>query len=281
MLVRHRAPTWGIGLLALALGGCGGSEEAAPSADATTAEAYPALAASFGLDQADLNRILLDGAGRAIEEQSIKSFVIGTGIRRDAGLYLNRPILDIRALADESYLDTDLTTQSSDQASVRISSGKEGSSESSQWKLSVSSSLSFGGFGVQATGTGERKFTETKNSGAATIRFDKVTSGGKVRLITGNFANSADFSSYLIGTPLTGEQLRQYVDYSECRVGIFNSQRYVCELRITNGGVISPGGENVYGSVQVLNELQRIFSLSKALFAAQGSRHRDAVTCRG
>ena len=270
MIGSHAARTGFPAILALALAGCGDANDSNTAAPQTSLAAYPALATAFAFEQDDVDRMLLSGAGRAITSESVKTFVIGTGIRRDTSEYLNRPILDIAALANANFLDRNLQSASVEVSSIKLETNKKATDDSWQFKQSFGESASLFGFGGQAAHDSDEKDQKLKSSGDSTVRFSRVNSGGYVRILEGGFSGPADLSRYLAGEPLSPAQLRRHVSYDECAVSLLSLQRYVCKLTIPNGGKITEAGENVYGSIQVIGELQSILARARDQYAQYG-----------
>jgi len=255
-------------VLALVLAGCGDADDSVTAVDGAGAgvERYPTLAAAFGLERDDIDRLVAAGAGRSITPETVKTFVIGTGVRRDTSEYLNRPILDIAALAADNWLDKNLASASREVSSIKLETNKRATDDSWQFKQSFKESLSYIGFGGQSAHDSDEKDQKLSSSGESTVRFSRVNSGGYIRILEGNFRGPADLSRYLVGNVLSPTQVKQYVDYDQCAMTWLSSQRYVCALRIQNGGRLSATGENVYGSIQVLGEMQAVFALARGQY---------------
>lgn len=219
---------------------------------------YPTLAREFGFDQADLTRLLnAQSYGNRISVDTVDQLVIGSAIRTDLSEYLNRPIFNINELNKASLLETNLNSSSTAKTSLALTSNKNATNFTEQWKHDYSGSMAYGGFQLQAAYHQENKYQGTSSDGSVNVTMDYSKTGAYISILPKGFQVPGDFSQYLLGTALTQAQIESYINYSE---SYSRGYKYISGIKILNEGVLPDNG-NVYGNIQLIGEMERLFNL--------------------
>jgi len=256
------------------LAGCASSGSESGS-DGSLKSQYPALAEHAQMQDEHI-RILLEkdqlGAyGKAISIDSVKDMTIGAKVSTAASSYIVRPVFDLTLLNKDSYLDVNLNSSTQAVTEIKLASNKGATSHSEQEKYDFKASGKGWGFKASAAYHQENKREEASSDGTVNVTMSYNNSGAYVELITGGFGENADFTSYLIGSKLDAATVKTYVDYTESNAA---GGKYISAVKITNGGQLAnQEQENVYGNIQLLGEMERIFGLLKT----QYNQYTDAT----
>lgn len=205
--------------------------------------------------EAFLNNGLLGTNGKLITIDSVKAMTIGAKISTANSTFIVQPIFDLSLLNKNGHLDINLASNTKAVTEIKLTSSKSASSNSEQQSYDFKASAS--GAGVKASGAyhQDSKRQESSSDGSVSVKMSYNTTGAYVELLTGGFSNDASFTPYLIGTLLTDDTVRTYVNYKESYVTGQSGAKYISELGFTNGGQLSDL-ENVYGNIQLLGEME-------------------------
>lgn len=265
---RHWKPLLPL-IFAFVLTACGGSDSSSDNHNDYVSR-YPALARETGMDNTDFDRFVHDTqAGQPITLDNVKTFVIGTVLDTANSLYINRPIFHIKLLDEDSRLDKNLRSATTARTRISLVTDKSATSHTDQMQYDFSASVKKGGFKAQASYSQQNKFQMSTSDGTVSVKMTYNRSGAYIKIITGGFGASDDFSRYLVGKPLTKEEIKSLVNYTEAPVP-GGGEMYVSKLQIVNHGVLADQS-NAYGNIQLLTEMERIFALLKA----QHARYSD------
>lgn len=254
---------------AVILAGCGGNDstESVPS---TSIDAYPLLASHTGLDQTDIDRItqapIVAGSSNNMEisMQSIKSMVLGAGIYKQNGTFNSFPIFDLGSINEAGLLVKNSDGIFTEKQTISMSSTTEGRSDSFDFKARAAASLDVAGFKASAAAEGQETTTKVKNSGDASVVFQRTVSAGNtptLKIITAIGESGLDFSRHLKGKPLSQETLSLIVMPNKC-----NSQKdappggLICSVTLKDDGRYGEAYSDIYQRVQILGEMINQFS---------------------
>lgn len=190
-----------------------------------------------------------------ITSNDIMKMVIGSPINSANSTFQTSPIFNIPLLNDNQKLDTNTDSNAKAETSMGLFSNKEASTDSSMFGLDIeaSSKTSFWGAGVEASAGYSQKNSEQKSvsSGETYLSMIYEIYDSYVDMLVTHGEEAEDFSAYLVGTKLSDEELKKYVDY--------NSEEK--KLIINDGYLPDPG--NVLGNVQLLGRMEDIFGTMK------------------
>ena len=254
--------TAGIFALLVLVCGCTSS-----GSDGSLKSQYPTLAEQAQMEEDHLQIFLendqLGANGKPINIDSVKDMTIGAKVSTANSSYIVRPVFDLALLNKDNYLDVNLSSSTEAVTEMKLVSNKSATSHSEQEKYDFKASSK--GWGVQASAAyhQENKREESSSDGSVNATMSYNNTGAYVELITGGFTGNANFTSYLIGSKV--ENVKSYVDYTESYVTGTSGNKYISALKITNGGQLTDQ-ENVYGNIQLLAEMERIFGLMRTQY---------------
>ncbi len=249
-----------IALLVLLAGGCGTS-----SSDTDLTEQYPTLGGNLNWDEDDLQAGIeapLWNSAWAITIDNMGSMTIGARINSAQSTFLASPIFDIGLLAKHNLLDKNTSSSTMAATEIRLLSNKEASEKSGAEAYNFSASGSYGGFKASTAYSQENKRQETTSSGSVEVAMSYNNYGAYIQLLTADFAGPYDYTPYLMGGKLEESEVKRYVDYVEKSAGT-SEDTYISALKIKNGGQLPREDANVYGNIQLLGEMLKIFDLLK------------------
>ncbi len=236
---------------------------------------YPTLAEHAQMQEEHFQIFLKDdrvGAyGRPITIDSAKDMTIGARINTAASSFIVQPIFDLALLSQDSYLDANFKSSTQAGTEIKLVSNKKATAHSAQEKYDFTASGHGRGFKGSSAYHQENKRQESSSDGTVNVTMSYNTTGGYVELITSGFDGDANFTPYLIGLKLDAATVKSYVDYTESYVTGQSGDKYISTLLITNGGQL-PSRANVYGNIQLLGEMERVFGLLKT----QYNKYSDA-----
>ena len=230
---------------------------------------YPTLAEHAQMQEEHFKIFLQDDQvgvyGRPITIDSAKDMTIGARINTADSSFIVQPIFDLALLNQDNYLDANLSSSTQAGTEIKLVSNKKATSHSEQEKYDFTASGRHGGVKASAAYHQENKRQESSSDGTVNVTMSYNTTGAYVELITSGFNDNANFTPYLIGSKLDAATVKSYVDYTESYVTGSSGDKYISAVIITNGGQLY-SRDNVYGNVQLLGEMERVFGLLKTQY---------------
>ena len=277
-----------ISLALVLIGGCGSS-----GGSDSVADEYPVLAEYAELDQADVermqeeaeaesksSRIAKDGGdSNKISIDTAMTFIVGTAIDSKESTFLNNPVLDLGALYKEGNLEIQSRNTVKETGSISITSSFHANEYSTQCVQEHSASVGAFGFSSNLSFQHEHKYSTTSSSGDTYIKMSYGNTGAYVKILDDSFEGS-DFTRFLKGTRLSSDEVGKYVVYTEeyvSRLNPLNWDKYVVSVDIKKNGICDDRA-NVYGSVQLIGEMERLFYKLKDQYGQYGGNAKIAKT---
>ena len=218
-----------------------------------------------------LENDLVGANGRPITIDSAKDMTIGAKVNTADSSFIVRPIFDLALLYQDNYLDVNLSSSTQEGTEIKLVSNKNATSHSEEERYDFTASGRGRGFKASSAYHQEDKRQESSSDGTVNVTMSYNTTGAYVELTTSGFNDNASFTPYLIGSKLDDATVKSYVDYTESSVTGQSGDKYISALTIANGGQLA-SLENVYGNIQLLGEMERVFGLLKT----QYNRYGDA-----
>ncbi len=212
-----------------------------------------------------LKNDLVGANGRPITVDSVKDMTIGAKVSTANSTFIVRPVFDLSLLNNDGYLDVNLSSSTEAVTEIKLVSNKSATSHSEQESYDFTASGQGRGFKASAAYHQENKRQESSSDGTVNVKMSYNTTGAYVELLTSGFSNDASFTPYLIGSRLTDDTVRSYVNYTESYVKGQSGDKYISALLVTNGGQLDDL-ENVYGNIQLLGEMEKVFGLLKTQY---------------
>ena len=246
----------------LLLASCGGGSDDAPP---THASRYPALAEHADMDEEDFERFLLAaGRGTDITPETIKSLSVGSSINTAASTYNLRPIFDLGRLREGNWLNVD-TTRSQQVTALHITSNRKASTESSQFTLDTSLSGSLGHWKAAAAFHHAEARRKTESDGTVNVQLVSANTNNLVSILSSGFSGSENFTGYLIGTKLTDELLRGYVNTTESApANACGGKPYTTSVTVSRYKL---SDTEPYANIQILSRMESVFADLRAQYA--------------
>lgn len=246
-------------MLLIFIGGCSSSN------NAPLTEQYPTIAQHARMNNDDFENFLNAAGAEPLDVNGVKNLTIGAKINTRESTYIVSPVFDLGLMEKDNKLDKQLSSGTETKTELAMTSKKNATSDSSQLITDVKASYGTACFKASAAVHYGQKSQETKSTGNVYIDMSRYTTGAYISLITGFFSGNADFSRYLIGSKLDAAAVKSYVNYTESDVP-GGSAKYISDIIISNKGQLSDE-DNVYGNIQLLSEMERIFSLLNQQYA--------------
>jgi len=232
--------------------------------DTTLAGQFPVLTQKAGWDEHDFATFVNAQADGILNVEGIKNLTIGAKLNTREATYMVNPVFDLGLLDKDNKLDKNLSSSTEAVTELQMTSRKNATEECQQHSEDVNASFQKGFFKVSAAEHYGYKSEQTASTGSIYIDMSYTTRGAYVSLTTGLFSGNADLSKYLLGTALDAAAIKSYVDYKESTVP-GKSDKYISSLQINNNGQLKDM-ENVYGNLQLLTEMERIFGLLRSQY---------------
>ena len=251
-----------IGMISALASGCGSSGGSSGSAE----EDYPVLTAMADLDNADIKRMQKRAekgfAANEITMDAVKTFVIGTTINQRDSTYINKPIFSIGAMMQNSFIDSNQVSATQDSSSIRITTNKSATEESDHQLYDFGASASYCGFKTSLSYHQENKSSSMASSGTTSIVMNYTNYGAYIQIMPSTMDDTTDFTRFVVGDALSGEAIKEYVDYTEKKAGKKGDAKYIDTIKIKDSGIY-PDVDNVYAHIQLIAAMEGVFHTLK------------------
>jgi len=214
---------------------------------------YPTLALHADMSEDDFHTILTYGAisGEDITPESIKSLSVGMGIDYSGSTFNSAPIFDLGRM----QIDID-TTRSTTRSTLGFVNSKSSDSNTSQWDEQASVSFRTVGFKGSASQSYSSASANTESGVTTSIEMTYANTGNIVKI---NELGD-DFSTYLLGTPLTDDVINNlYIPVSKVTYPA-NSPTCANQTFITDIQVVKylQSKANPYVHIQLLGYMEKL-----------------------
>ncbi|MCX5837425.1 MAG: hypothetical protein NTW71_02750 [Deltaproteobacteria bacterium] len=207
----------------------------------------------------------LGANGTPITIDSVKNMTIGAKVSTANSTYIVQPVFDLSLLDKDNYIDVNLSSGTQAVTEIKLVSNSSASSHSGQERYDFTLSGSYGGLKASAAYHQENKRQDASSDGTVNVTMSYNNSGAYVAVLTGGFNRNASFTSYLVGAKLDDATVKSRVAYTEAYVTGQTGDKYVKTVTIVNNGQLDDQ-ENAYGNIQLLGEMERIFSLLRTQY---------------
>ena len=218
----------------------------------------------LGFDERDIDRLSTPNGRNLITADSISTFVLGTVVNVIESTYVNTPVFNLKLMDDDSLLDLNAQSAGNDDIATIMTSNKNATSFSYTQSLDTKTSANFAGLiGLGAAVHSDHSKALANSDGSIYVAMSRGRHGSYFEIQTEDLTSGLDLTPYLIGTELKESEIKEYVDYTEADAGS-DQGTYIDALVFGKNrgyGQIDWGLRNVYGNVQLLTEMERLFSL--------------------